>query len=319
MTSVVTSDNFLESMDLYRLRSVVVLAEQLHFGRAARVLGVSQPALSKQLAQIEEELEGPLFLRGRAGVELTPAGRLVVGEARPLLAAADQLVVRARRSARGESGLLRLGFGFTTATLVAKAVVDLRQLCPDVTVELEDMSTPQQIAALDAGAIDLGFIRLPAPERFAVLPVLDDELILISPRTRAPWSKGIRGWRQAPFVLVPRPASPTFHDHVMQVCGALGFRPRVQQEARDFPTILSLVESHFGLSILPASAMARLKGKVTRTRLKTPVARWQVGAVWRRDGRNALLDRFRRLLPREALRPSGNRTAGLPARAAVTA
>jgi DNA-binding transcriptional LysR family regulator len=302
MTSIPHFDNLMASMDLYRLRSLMVLAEQRHFGRAARVLGMTQPALSKQVAQVEDELGAALFSRGRGGVDLTAVGRSVVGRAGPMLAGMDELVREARRTARGETGLLRLGFGVTTAGLVARLVVELRRKMEGIAIEMQDMSTPEQVAGLDAGTLDLGFVRLPAPARFQVLPVLEDDLVALAPRGTKAGS-----WRRADFVLLARDASPTFHAHVLRVCGELGFRPRVVLEARDYLTVLALVESGLGITILPESATRRMRAGVRRIRLHTPAARWQIGAVWRRDAQNAALESFRVLLtaacdPRRASR-----------------
>jgi DNA-binding transcriptional LysR family regulator len=279
-------------MDLYRLRSMVVLAEQRHFGRAARVLGMTQPALSKQVALVEDELGAPLFLRGRGGVEPTAVGRAVIERARPILTQMERLVLDAKRTARGETGLLRLGVGVTTAGLAARVVVELRRQVPGVAVEVQDMSTPAQLTALDAGSIDLGFVRLPAPARFQVRPILSDELIAITPL--GPGRPG--AWREADFVLPPRDESPTYHEHILRVCGDLGFRPRVVQEPRDLLTIVAMVESGFGVTILPVSALERLRARVKRVRLRTATARWQIGAAWRRETQNPILGRFQTLL-----------------------
>jgi len=291
-------------MDLHHLRAVVAIAEQLHFGHAARLLHVSQPALSKQLRQIEDELGGELFVRGRGGVEVTALGRLFVDDARALVRDADQALVRAQRAARGELGQLRLGFGVATARFVARVVARFRQRSPGVQVELQDMSTPAQLDALRAGAIDLGFVRLPAPPDLGSLPVLRDRLVLAVPSARATVLEegGPAAWRDEPFVLLARAASTSFYDHVLRVCAQLGFRPRAAQEAREIPTVLAFVAAGLGVAMLPASAVKGRASRIASLRLPSREATWKVGAAWRRDRPSAPVATFRALLEAELSR-----------------
>src|SRR5690349_18860796 len=135
-------------MDIARLRSFLTLADRLHFGQAARLLHVSQPALSKQIRFLEEEIGARLFDRDRHGVRLTSVGKILAEEARALVRQADAVLDRARRAGRGEIGRLSIGFGFSTLTLVPRVVSRFRQLSPNVEISLRDMSTPAQIDAL---------------------------------------------------------------------------------------------------------------------------------------------------------------------------
>ncbi len=132
-------------MELREIRSFVILAEQLHFGNAARLLNLTQPALTRQIHKLEDELGGELLSRGRHGARLTSMGEAFLAKARSLLAQADDLVTASRRMARGEAGRLRIGFGFHTLDLVSRAIVRLRKAQPLVTVTLQDMSTSEQI------------------------------------------------------------------------------------------------------------------------------------------------------------------------------
>jgi DNA-binding transcriptional LysR family regulator len=138
-------------MELEHLRSFLALAGQLHFGRTARLLNVSQPALTKRIRQLESEIGGQLFRRGRSGTYLTDVGRLLFDEAGELVRFADQLLNDMRRAARGEIGRLGIGFGFHTFELVPRVVAQLRRRAPDVQVKLRDMSTREQLAALSSG------------------------------------------------------------------------------------------------------------------------------------------------------------------------
>ena len=145
--------------------ALVVLAETLHFGRAAERLHVSQPALSKRIRRMEERIGGPLLVRGYRDVRLTEAGRLLAERGRHLLHESAATVALSQRAARGEAGLLRIGFGIASILgLLPDVLLRFRRAYPDVQLQLRDMSTPDQVDALVGGEIDVGFVRLPVAD-----------------------------------------------------------------------------------------------------------------------------------------------------------
>jgi DNA-binding transcriptional LysR family regulator len=295
-------------MDLRLLRSFQVLAEQEHFGRAARALHLSQPALSKQVQQLEEEVGAPLFVRGRQGARLTPVGRLFRDEVAPLLRHADQVLERGRRAARGELGLLRLGFGVATRQLVPRLVSRFRRAHPSVHVTLQDMSSPDQLEALEGGTLDVGFVRLPVERQLLHVPVVEDRLVLAVPESRRADLAGRMDARLEgePFVELGASRSPSFHAHVLRVCAAYGFRPRVAQSATEFFTVLALVAAGMGLAIVPSTVtVPRVEG-VAYLPLVVPEARWRVGAAWTSGARSPARDAFLALL-RDHLARGGRR------------
>ncbi|HTT70242.1 MAG TPA: LysR substrate-binding domain-containing protein [Anaeromyxobacteraceae bacterium] len=299
-------------MEIRLLRSFQVLAEQGHFGRASRALHISQPALTKQVRQLEDELGAPLFLRGRHGAELTQFGRLFANEVAPLLLHADRVLTRAQRAAHGELGELRLGFGITTRLLAPRLVSRFRRLHPDVHVTLQDMSSPIQVDALVRGDLDVGFVRLPVERPLAHLPAVEDRLVLAVPDGRKAElaRRPLQDLRNEPFVdLAPvPPGSPSYQAHVLRVCAAYGFRPRVVQSASDFHTILALVSAGLGVAVVPrAAAAARVEG-IAYLALDVPEARWRVGAAWIPGTRNPVREAFLALLREELARV--NRAGG---------
>ena len=285
-------------METRLLRSFQVLAEHGHFGRAARSLHLSQPALTKQVQQLEEEVGAPLFVRGRHGAQLTPVGRLFAQEVAPLLRHADRVLDRGRRAARGEVGELRLGFGVATRLLVPRLVTRFRQAHPEVQVTLQDMSTPNQLEALASGTLDVGFVRLPVEGPLAHLPVVEDRLVLAVPEWRAIElaSRPSPTLRGEPFVELGASRSPSFHDHVLRVCDAYGFRPRVAQSATEFFTVLALVAAGMGVAIVPRSVTQTQVEGVVYLPLAVPEARWRVGAAWTLGGPSPARDAFLALL-----------------------
>jgi DNA-binding transcriptional LysR family regulator len=293
-------------MDLRLLRSFQALAEQGHFGRAARALRVSQPALSKQVRQLEEEVGAPLFARGRHGAQLTEVGRMFADEVAPLLRHADRVLERGQRAARGELGVLRLGFGIATRLLVPRLVSRFRSAHPAVQVTLQDMSSPDQLEALAGGALDVGFVRLPVEGPLVHLPVVEDRLVLAVPEGRRAdlARRAPQGLADEPFVELGAARSPSFHAHVLRVCTALGFRPRVAQSATEFFTVLALVAAGMGVAVVPrAVTVTRIEG-VTYLPLPVPEARWRVGAAWTPGARSPIRDAFLVLL-RETLARGG--------------
>jgi DNA-binding transcriptional LysR family regulator len=305
---LIDGDGFLTviDMELRLLRSFQVLAEQGHFGRASRALHLSQPALTKQIHQLEAEIGAPLFVRGRQGAQLTAVGRLLADEVAPLLRHADRVLDRGRRAARGEVGELRLGFGIATRLLVPRLVSRFRRAHPEVQVTLQDMSTPAQLGALLRGALDVGFVRLPVEKPLAHLPVVEDLLILAVPEARRAELAGRprTALRDEPFVELAAARSPSFHDHVLRVCAAHGFRPRVAQSATELFTVLALVAAGMGIAVVPSSVtVTRVEG-VAYLPLDTPEARWRVGAAWHPGTHGPVREAFLGLL-REQLARAG--------------
>jgi DNA-binding transcriptional LysR family regulator len=293
-------------MEIRLLRSFQVLAQQGHFGRAARALHVSQPALTKQMRQLEDELGGPLFVRGRHGAQLTSAGTLFSDEVDRLLLHADRVLDRAQRAARGEVGELRLGFGVTTRFFVPRLVSKFRKAHPQVQVSLEDMSSPLQLDALEDGRLHVGFVRLPVDRPLKIVPVVEDRLVLAVPESRrADLVKRMpAGLRDEPFVELSTspPGSPSFQAHVHRVCARYGFRPRVVQQAGDFVTMLALVAAGLGLAVVPKAATATRVEGVVHLPLEVEEARWRVGAAWVPDARNPVREAFLAVLREELAR-----------------
>ena len=273
-------------LDFADFHAIVALAETLHFGRAANRLHVSQPALSKRVRRIEDRIGGPLLVRRYRDVRLTEAGRLLAERGRHLLRECTATVAISRRAARGEAGLLRIGFGIASIlALLPDVLIRFRRVHPAVELQLRDMSTPEQVAALAAGDLDIGFVRLPvSDERIVVRRVLDERLVVALGPGRA-WNPrlGLRSVAAEPFIIIARSTSASFYDHALSVCAASGFAPHIVQEANDLFAILSLVGAGLGVSLVPRSAaLMRLPG-VSFQELSLPEAAWNIGLAWHRD------------------------------------
>src|SRR5262245_15553729 len=246
-------------LDTALLRSFVTLAEERHFGRAAERLHVSQPALSKRLGRLEQVIGGRLLARGYRDVRLTEPGRVLLERARSLLRETDRAIELGRGAVRGEAGLLRIGFGVATITqLLPEVLLRFRRAHPRVQIEMRDMSSAAQAQALRRGEIDLGFVRQPVtdPEIDAV-PILRERLAA-AVRPPSAWRAraGLRSLALEPFVVCSRSVSASYYDHVVAVCRAVGFAPRIVTETNDLFSQLQLVRAGVGVALVPSAAAA---------------------------------------------------------------
>ncbi|HKO47720.1 MAG TPA: LysR substrate-binding domain-containing protein [Polyangiaceae bacterium] len=288
-------------MDVSKLRSFVVLAEHLHFGRASRSLHVSQPALTKQIRRLEAELGGALFERGTHGTKLTASGQAFRTKANDLVQRFDRLVEDGRLLATGHTGTLSIGFGLATLELVPRVIMSFRRALPAVNVSLRDMPTAEQMAALESGQLDIGFVRISAsiPAGYSLLRVARDQLAIVQPASeRQKWSR-IEDCRDRPFVIIARGRSPGFHDHVLTLFAKQGFFPKIVQEVSEFTTALALVRAGMGITIAPVSLRIQPESGLRVAPIAGSAARWSVGACWRRANPSSTLRRFREVLEAE--------------------
>ena len=264
------------------LRSFVALAEQRHFGRAAEILNVSQPALSKRLQRLEEKVGGPLFLRGYRDVRLTEPGRVLLERARVLLRDADQALEASRSAIRGEAGQLRIGFGVASiAQLLPEVMKRFRRSHPRVQVEMRDMSSPAQRLALQREEIDLGFVRLPVTDPdLEGATILHERLVAaIGPGIAWRDKVGLASLAPQPIVACSRAISASYYDHVVALCRAAGFTPRIVTETNELFSLLQLTRAVIGAALVPsAAAQMRVPG-VRFKAIAMPEAAWDIGLV----------------------------------------
>src|SRR5262249_4696641 len=208
-------------LTIEQLRSVVVLAEHLHFGRAAAALYVSQPALTKQIRKIENTLGGPLFLRKPRQLTLTRAGKVLVEHARSLLRD-PQLALDASRSAMpAEAGLLPIGVGLSSLAIgTPKIIQQFRARFPRVNISMRELSTPSQLEELENHTLDIGFARLPVSAvAISVVSLFSDRLVLaVCPGAAKKVPGGLRSLALEPFVLVARSASASLLGDILPSC-----------------------------------------------------------------------------------------------------
>ncbi|KAF0815222.1 Hca operon transcriptional activator HcaR [Andreprevotia sp. IGB-42] len=281
-------------MDIKLLRAFLCIAELGHFGRAASMLCITQPALSKQMLALEAELGARLFERGRHGAVLTPFGEQLLPDALQLVGNADTVLARVRQASQGERGRLDIGFGLSTLALAPQCIATFRQQCPDVVITLNDLSSAEQTRRLLAGQLDLGFVRLPASAGLATLPLLDEQLALAvpaaSPHGQLPAE--LASLNASGFVALNRQRGPGLAAQIELWCGASAFTPRIIQHADDIQTVLAVVAAGIGVALLPHRSDHLLRGGVRLLPIDAATARWQVGLAWLPGRTHPALDRF---------------------------
>jgi DNA-binding transcriptional LysR family regulator len=255
-------------MELRHLRYFVAVAEEGHVTRAAARLGIQQPPLSQQIRALEAELQVQLFHRKPRGVELTQAGEALFGEAQAILRQVDHAVTAARRTARGESG--RIGLGFTSSAsfhpFVPQAIRDYRESHPLVALSLEESGTGELVAALLEERLDAAFVRSPIGPAagIAVHSVLEEAMVAALPAGHAlaggPAARKLELADLAAeiFILYRRPLGPGLYDSIIAACQRAGYSPTIGQEAPRMLASLSLVAAGLGVSLVPQS-MRRLR------------------------------------------------------------
>jgi DNA-binding transcriptional LysR family regulator len=289
-------------MELRHLRYFVAVAEELHFHRAAERLHISQPPLSQQIRALEAELGVALFERNRRRVELTPAGTNFLADARAILEATERAADGARRVAAGEVGSLSIGFvGSATFSPLLPAILrDFRSRFPDVGLSLRELQTAEQLAALAAGRIDVGVVRGPLAatelDPGLELVVIQREQLVValpeghplagSPRLRA---ADLRG---ETFVILRRHESPGLFASLNKVMGAAGGVPEDVLEVAEMQTILALVASGFGVSLVPAAVGDSVRVGVAFRPLADPSPTTELALAWRSATSSPVRDAF---------------------------
>lgn len=285
-------------MELRHLRYFVTVAEELHFGRAAQKLHLSQPPLSMQIKALEQELGVQLLLRTQRRVELTAAGEVFLEEAREILARVEQARSAALRAARGEVGELTVGFvTIADYNLLPQALSQFRAQSPGIRLVLREATTDVQLRELSEGRMDVGFLLSPVKdERLDVLPLLREPLVAALPerhslaRGRGPLA--LRRLADAAFILFPRHMAPGLYDDVVSFCRSAGFSPRVEQEAVQMQTIVSLVSAGLGVALIPASLRHLGRTGVVYRQLREVSPLTEIALAWRARDARPTLQRF---------------------------
>jgi DNA-binding transcriptional LysR family regulator len=302
------------TMELRHLRYFVAVAEELHFGRAAARLRIAQPPLSQQIRSLEQELGVALFTRTTRRVELTPAGRALLPEARQVFEQTARAALTAQRASRGEIGRLAIGFvPSADLDLLPRVLRAWAVQAPHVEIELHAMLSGPQIDALRHGRIQVGFVRLPVDDGgVAVETIQREPLIAALPMAHRLARRArvrLADLKSDGMILFPRRMAPSYYDLLVSVCRHAGFTPRVLHETESMQTNIGLVAAGLGFSLHPASIRTLQRAGVVYRPLVPPVPHIEMAVAYVRDGRSAALEAFLRVVRESARIPRGRRAA----------
>lgn len=286
-------------MDLRQLKYFIAVAEEKNIGRAAARLHISQPPLTRQIQQMEEELATPLFERTSRGVELTQAGEMFLDEARNIQSLVEQSIERTSRAGQGKLGRLDLAiFGSAIFDIIPKLLLFFRQQYPEVEIVLHNMEKGVQIQALRQRRITVGFNRLVSSMPDIRAELVNQENLLVAVNTRdalaGKTSVPFRVLADLPLVVYPSGARPNFVDKVIGLCHQAGFEPEISHEVGDAVTAVALVASGFGICVVPESAATlKFPGVAYRPIADAPAnASVDLSCIYRADDNSPLLRVF---------------------------
>lgn len=245
-------------MELRHLRYFLALAEELHFGRAALRLGLSQPPLTVAIQQLEAEVGAPLFIRNNRGVQLTTAGRAFLPAARTVIERAARALEEARDVAVGGAGSLRIGFAGTMLYRGLPRMLQRFQLeNPRLKLVLRELSSSEQLLDLEHERLDVGFVHTTqVPTGLSQILVSSQPFVACLPSTH-PLARRrsipLNALAGQPFALVAQTVSPDYHSRILALCGAAGFTPEPMHELHHWLSVVSLVGQGLAVALVPSA------------------------------------------------------------------
>jgi DNA-binding transcriptional LysR family regulator len=287
-------------MELRHLRYFVGVGEEQHFGRAAKRLHVAQPALSRQIQDLERDLGFALFDRLPRGVRLNAAGKLFLTDARRILQDVDEAKLRAERIAHGKAGTLRIGIATAVSWhgLVVDAFRQFRRQQPDAELELHHLLSVHQVEAILSGRLDAGFAASLTPwdKDLAHWEFAQDRMVLAVPKGHALTKQKrirLRDLRNLPFVWFPRWVNPVIYDRMTGACARGGLSaPRIVQEATDRDTTLGLVQCRIGIAWMTESTRWHCPRGIVLLPVVDMNVRLPFNLIWKKDNTSPLLQKF---------------------------
>ena len=290
------------NLELRQLRYFVTVADELHFGRAAARLHMTQPPLSQAIQGLEAQLAAPLFVRSRRSVALTPAGAALLPAARRLLAQAAELPELVQAAAGGESGRLALAFvSSADYSVLPPFLRRYRAAYPQVQIALQEATSDVQVDDLLHNRIDAGLLIPPLPDKARLtldyMKLLEEPLILALPAGLTPAAPlALKDAPALPLIIFPRPIAPALYDAILGCFTSAGLTPAIGQQAIQMQTIVSLVSAGMGMALVPQSVSNLMRPGVDYRPLLDTTPLVETGCAWRRDNPSPVLQGFLELL-----------------------
>lgn len=288
-------------IELRHLAYFKVVAEELHFRRAAERLHITQPGLSRQIKQLEEVIGTTLFVRDKRSVRLTTPGAYLLEEVGTIQNQLEQIIQTTRLMGTGEEGELRIGFvGSAMHGVIPDVLKQLSVQFPNIHTRLDQLDNLQQIDAITHDRLDVGFIRSQqVPEGVRRREILNEPFSLVVPdahELNVDNFREIRQLRQAHFILFSQDYSYDYYQLVMSIFADQGFSPKVIHRSVHPSTIFRLVEQGLGVAIVPRSLQFGFDLKVRFISLDMIPQRTVLSAIWKTNNRNPVLPKFLELI-----------------------
>jgi len=289
-------------MELRHLKTFQTVAEELHFSRAAKILRVAQPALSRTIANLEFEMGVQLLSRNSRGVILTEAGKVFLKRVRRILNATKEAVTEAQARARGETGTLRIGFiGTLSHGLLPKLLQIYRAEFPAVDLILRELGPTDQRQEILAGNLDCGFIGLGSSQRdpeFETVLAAEKSLMVALPALHhlaKRKSLQLVDLEQENFYFTAKTNAPVFNPWLVGLCRDVGFEPKIALESDRSATVLNYVAAGFGVAIFPSQIAEIPISGVRFITLTGRLPKYQYHLAWARGNNTPALIEFARL------------------------
>ncbi len=297
-------------MELRHLRYFLAIAENKGFVKASSTLHIAQPALSRQIHDLEEELGVVLFERSKSGVTLTFPGECFFKDVQRIFTILEEAQARARRAQSGYSGALSIGVveSFAWHEAITQSLKNFQHQYPEVALNVALMSSPEQLAAIRDERLSAGFFfdRNPEDETFEGIEVLTTRAVLAVPegsRFAAHPPEHLADLRDEDFVFIRRAQNPLHYDRIIHACHSAGLTPRIVQSGTTDSSNLSLVAAGLGLSIVPAATESRKPKSVVLVPVGDLHVVTTMELVWRRDSHLPALKNFVKIVEGDALHP----------------
>ncbi|SFK31408.1 DNA-binding transcriptional regulator, LysR family [Halobacillus dabanensis] len=285
-------------MELRHLKYFIIVAEKLHFGKAAAQLKMAQPPLSQQIKKLESELDVLLFFRTKRQVELTEAGEVFLERAYQILNNVEAASEEARRVHRGEVGDLILGFTGTAAFDGLSHILEIfREKFPNVNVILRQLPSAEQVKALHEGEIHLGLLVPPVESKWLNLEMFREVPFIVAlPKTHHLVKQGapieVSDLVNESFIMTPRNIGSSYYDSIISLCYHAGFSPKICQEAHELQTIVALVSSGVGVALVPKPMQFFKTDGIVYFELKKSFTTVKTALAWHKDNNSPIVQPF---------------------------
>jgi len=284
-------------MDLRQLRYFLTLADELHFGRAAEKLFIVQPALTKQIQGLENDLGVKLLNRSKRKVELTSAGKYFQEEIKQIVEKLERVKSQTKLVQEGNKGELRIGYvGSCIHTFLPDMLTLLHEQNPQIQTYLNEMTSSSQRIAIENGDLDIAFLRNPLPnQNLGQHLIFSETFSLIVPEKHpinAENFKGVHQLKHEKFILPPKNDGELYYQLQLSICEQAGFTPIIAHETVHGHTVLNLVDHGLGITFLPSSFQHVTTANVKFIELENIPQKAEITAVWNLQNPNPSLNRF---------------------------